>query len=77
MPDRESTEREMLEECAEQIVDLVVRAMKNFRSSETILNRACLVLHNLSLTQDYHSKLLWTRPSSVLSIFDVQRHCCY
>ena len=35
-------------------------AMKNFCSSEAILNRACLVLHNLSLTQEYHSTLLWT-----------------
>lgn len=42
------------------IVDLVVLAMKNFCSSEAILNRACLVLHNLSLTQAYHSTLLWT-----------------
>lgn len=43
-----------------QITNLVVLAMKNFCSSEAILNRACLVLHNLSLTQGYHSTLLWT-----------------
>lgn len=56
----EQTEREVLDEMVEQIVVLVVRAMQNFCSSEAILNRACLVLHNLSLTQDYHGSLLWT-----------------
>ena len=59
VPD-ESTEKEMLDETVDQIVHLVVLSMKNFCSSEAILNRACLVLHNLSLTQDYHSALLWT-----------------
>jgi hypothetical protein len=54
----ESSEREMLDESVEQIVGLVVTAMKNFCSSEAILNRACLVLHNLSLTQEYHGALL-------------------
>lgn len=34
--------------------------MKNFCTSEAILNRACLVLHNLSLVEDYHTTLLWT-----------------
>lgn len=43
-----------------EITSLVVRAMKNFCSSEAILNRACLVLHNLTLTEDYHTTLLWT-----------------
>ena len=33
--------------------------MKNFCSSEAILNRACLVLHNLSLTQEYHAALFF------------------
>ncbi|KAL7579044.1 hypothetical protein ACA910_019083 [Epithemia clementina (nom. ined.)] len=52
--------REVLDDMVEQIVELVVLAMKNFCSSESILNRACLVLHNLSLTTDYHGALLWT-----------------
>lgn len=52
--------REVLDETVEQVVELVVLAMKNFCSSESILNRACLVLHNLSLTPDYHGALLWT-----------------
>ena len=49
---------DMLDELVEQIVSLVVRAMKNYCSSEAILNRACLVLHNLSLTQGYHHHML-------------------
>jgi len=55
-----STDREVLDDMVEQIVELVVRAMKTFCSSESILNRACLVLHNLSLRQEYHPALLWT-----------------
>jgi hypothetical protein len=58
LADGESSEREMLDETVDQIVGLVVTAMKNFCSSEAILNRACLVLHNLSLTQEYHGALL-------------------
>ena len=54
------TEREMLDENVGQISNLVVVAMKNFCSSEAILNRACLVLHNLSLHEEYHRSLLWT-----------------
>jgi len=59
-PVAESTEKEMLDEMVDHIVSLVVTAMKNFCASEAILNRACLVLHNLSLTQEYHGPLLWT-----------------
>jgi len=54
------TERQIIDELVSSITSLVVRAMKNFCSSEAILNRACLVLHNLSLTEDYHTTLLWT-----------------
>lgn len=54
------SEKEIIDESVGEIAGLVVRAMKNFCSSEAILNRACLVLHNLSLTQEYHSTLLWT-----------------
>lgn len=54
------TEKEVLDENVDQIANLVVLAMKNFCSSEAILNRACLVLHNLSLTEDFHRTLLWT-----------------
>jgi hypothetical protein len=56
----ETSEREIIDELVGDIASLVVRAMKNFCSSEAILNRACLVLHNLSLTEDYHTTLLWT-----------------
>lgn len=56
----ESSEKEILDECVGQIANLVVVAMKNFCSSEAIMNRACLVLHNLSLNDEYHRTLLWT-----------------
>lgn len=56
----ETSEKEMLDASVSQISNLVVVAMKNFCSSEAILNRACLVLHNLSLNEEYHSILLWT-----------------
>lgn len=54
------SEREMLEGKVSQIANLVVVAMKHFCASEAILNRACLVLHNLSLNDAYHTTLLWT-----------------
>ena len=56
----DSSEREILDESIGQITNLVVVAMKNFCSSEAIMNRACLVLHNLSLNDQYHTTLLWT-----------------
>ena len=56
----ESTEREVLDEMVDQIIDLVVLCIKNFCSNEAILNRACLVLHNLSLTPSYHTAMLQT-----------------
>jgi len=56
----ELSEKEMLNASVGQISNLVVVAMKNFCSSEAILNRACLVLHNLSLNEEYHSILIWT-----------------
>mmetsp|Transcript_28933 Transcript_28933/g.69834 ORF Transcript_28933/g.69834 Transcript_28933/m.69834 type:complete len:481 (-) Transcript_28933:1362-2804(-) len=55
-----TTEKEIIDELVGEIGNLVVRAMTNFCSSEAILNRACLVLHNLSLTPGYHETLLWT-----------------
>jgi len=59
VPAQESSEKEMMDEMVDQVVNLVVLAMKNFCASEAILNRACLVLHNLSLAPEYHSALLW------------------
>jgi len=56
----EISEKEMLNAVVGQIANLVVVGMKNFCSSEAILNRACLVLHNLSLNDAYHSILIWT-----------------
>lgn len=54
------TEKEIIDAHVGKVATLVVRAMTNFCSSEAILNRACLVLHNLSLTPGYHETLLWT-----------------
>merc|ERR1719223_224446 len=54
------TEKEMLDEAVVHITNLVVVSMRNFCGSEAILNRACLVLHNLSLNENYHRVLLWT-----------------
>ncbi len=56
----QDSETEMLDESAGQVINLVVVAMRNFCSSEPILNRACLVLHNLSLNEAYHKVLLLT-----------------
>jgi hypothetical protein len=54
------TEKDVLDENVGAIVNLVVVAMKNFCSCETMLNRACLVLHNLSQNPEYLTSLLWT-----------------
>jgi hypothetical protein len=56
----DGTEREMLDEMVDQIIGLVVVSMKNFCTNEAILNRACLVLHNLSLSTCYHTAMLWS-----------------
>jgi len=56
----EVSEKEILDESVGQVSNLVVVAMKNFCSNEAVMNRACLVLHNLSLNDQYHTTLLWT-----------------
>ena len=58
--ERQPTEKDVLDVWAPTIARLVVEAMENFCTSETILNRACLVLHNLSQSPDYLPILLWT-----------------
>lgn len=50
----------VLDSSIDQIATLVVRAMTNFCSSGAVLNRACLVLHNLAQRPDYLTILLWT-----------------
>lgn len=50
--------RGVLDNLVSEIVRLVVLAMRSFGQSQAVVNRACLVLHNLSLTNDYHSTLL-------------------
>jgi len=54
------TEKEVLDENVAQVVNLTVTAMKNFSMEGIILNRCCLVLHNVCLNNEYHSTLLWT-----------------
>lgn len=56
----DTNERDVLDEMVHQIIDLVVLSIKNFCANEAILNRACLVLHNLSLTPSYHAAMLST-----------------
>jgi hypothetical protein len=63
----DSSEKELLEEVIDNLVNLVVLAMKNFCQSEAILNRACLVLHNLSLTQGTTSRTCYCNHVSRLS----------
>ncbi|KAG7336827.1 hypothetical protein IV203_035422 [Nitzschia inconspicua] len=57
---REQTEKDILDQWTSSITGLVISAMENFCTSSTILNRGCLVLHNLSQTPDYIPVLLWT-----------------
>lgn len=59
-PNGPKTEKDILDASVDTVANLVVSAMKNFCSSEIILNRACLVLHNLAQSQDYLTTLLWT-----------------
>lgn len=54
------TEKDVLNDHLSEIIALVITAMTNFWSSETILNRACLVLHNLSQSEDNLAYILWT-----------------
>jgi len=56
----ESSEGDVLDDMVDQIIDLVVLSIKNFCANEAILNRACLVLHNISLTPSYHAAMLQT-----------------
>jgi len=43
-----------------KIINLTVSAMKNFSDSEQILNRGCLVVHNLSQSSEFMPTLLET-----------------
>jgi hypothetical protein len=54
------TEKAVLTEWAPRIAQLAMLAMKNFCSSDTILNRGCLVIHNLSQSPEFMVALLRT-----------------
>jgi len=64
MPESEYNSRNYFEEALDKDVQvmtsLAILAMKNFGTNIAIINRACLVLHNLSLVRNYHSVLLLT-----------------
>lgn len=55
-----SLERQILDDTVNDVTPLVVAAMEKFFNVKDVLNRACLVLHNLSLVPEYHSALLFT-----------------
>ena len=57
---KQRNEIDMLDASVEFLTHLVVVAMKKFCSNVAILNRACLVLHNLSLKSKYHHTILLT-----------------
>ena len=57
---QEEDEERPLDKHIHTIAALVVKAMKQFCASLAILNRACLVLHNLSLTDEYSASIMWT-----------------
>lgn len=54
-------QKKTLDTCVEKMVHLAVSAVTNFQSCSSIRNKACLVLHNLSLSTDYIPTILWTR----------------
>lgn len=60
-PPADPLQNKILDTCVAKIVKLAVSAVMNFPSSSSIRNKACLVLHNLSLSGDYIITLLWTR----------------
>ena len=72
--ERRSSGTESLDNFAGEIVHLVVAAMKYFCASETILNRACLVLHNISQTPEYLETLLWTPHCYQMLEWCIQNH---
>ncbi len=53
-------ERNTLGRCVEDIVQVVVRSMRRHTPELSIINRGCLVLHNLSLTRSFLRTLLMT-----------------
>lgn len=59
--DAARTERAVLGDLGPNIARLSVLAMETFRSSETILNRGCLVVHNLSQSHEFIPTLLETQ----------------
>jgi len=57
-----------------KIAKLSVSAMKNFWSSESILNRGCLVIHNLSQSPDFVRALLDTPDCCQMLRYCLENH---
>jgi len=56
----EKSERQIVDELVEKIVDSVVTAMDNFTQDEPLIARSCIVLNNLSIIEHYRTTLLWS-----------------
>jgi len=51
--------KDIMDSKVDEIISMIVKAMNNFSSNAAILNRSCLILHNLSLNADYHPNILF------------------
>eukprot|EP00980_Cylindrotheca_fusiformis_P015040 scaffold4150_cov117-Cylindrotheca_fusiformis.AAC.6 len=60
-PSPQKSEKEILDGHVGEIVNRVVAAVHSFASSRSIRNRACLILHNISLSHEYIPTLMWTK----------------
>lgn len=72
----DATYREIavLDKLREKIARLSVAAMKNFWSSESILNRGCLVIHNLSQSSEFIRTLLHTPDCCQMLKYCLENH---
>eukprot|EP00533_Pseudo-nitzschia_delicatissima_P005388 CAMPEP_0116100302 /NCGR_PEP_ID=MMETSP0327-20121206/12222_1 /TAXON_ID=44447 /ORGANISM="Pseudo-nitzschia delicatissima, Strain B596" /LENGTH=694 /DNA_ID=CAMNT_0003592223 /DNA_START=220 /DNA_END=2304 /DNA_ORIENTATION=- len=67
-------ETAVLDKLREKIARLSVAAMKNFWSSESILNRGCLVIHNLSQSSEFIRTLLHTPDCCQMLKYCLENH---
>lgn len=67
-------ETAVLDKLREKIARLSVAAMKNFWSSESILNRGCLVIHNLSQSPGFIQTLLHTPDCCQMLKYCLENH---
>ena len=67
-------ETSVLDKLREKIAKLSVAAMKIFWSSESILNRGCLVIHNLSQSAEFIRTLLHTPDCCQMLKYCLENH---